>query len=122
MSGERAFSTETVAYKVLTAPQLAKLLAEGRFAGAPVDMSDGYIHLSTARQVQETLEKHFSGQTDLRIACVDLTARGDAVKWEVSRGGALFPHIYADLPLDAVLAHGPAEYDGAGKLALPAAD
>ncbi|SFG32765.1 Uncharacterized conserved protein, DUF952 family [Novosphingobium sp. CF614] len=111
--------SDTVAYKILTGPQLEELVAAGIFAGAPVDIADGYIHMSTAGQAQETLEKHFAGQADLHIAAVDLAALGDAVKWEVSRGGALFPHIYAPLPLSAVVAHGPVETDADGALRLP---
>ena len=108
-----------VAYKVLTAPQMAQLEADGTFAGAPVDLADGYIHLSTAEQVDETVAKHFAGQDDLHIAAVDLEALGGAVKWEPSRGGALFPHIYAPLPLSAVLAYGPLETDDTGRIRLP---
>ena len=119
MSGEPPASVETLAYKILTAPQMAELLEQGRFAGAPVDLSDGYIHLSTAGQVRETLDKHFAGQDGLHIACIDLAALGSAVKWEISRGGALFPHVYTDLLLDAVVAHGPVKFDGTGKLLIP---
>ena len=110
-----------VAYKVLTAPQLAQLEHHGSFAGAPVDLADGYIHLSTAEQLAETVDKHFAGQSELQIATVDLEALGDAVKWELSRGGQLFPHIYAALPLDAVLAYGPLDRDEAGEIRLPVA-
>ena len=91
------------AFKILTAPQWAQFQAEGVFAGAPVDLADGYIHLSTADQCDETLAKHFAGQTGLVIVEVDLAALGDAIKWEASRGGALFPHIYGMLPMAAVL-------------------
>lgn len=115
-------SSATIAYKVLTAAQMAQFLREGRFPGAPVDLADGYIHLSTAEQLRTTLDKHFAGQTGLHIASVDLVALGQAVKWEVSRGGELFPHVYAELPLAAVVAHGPVEFDGAGDPVLPAGD
>jgi uncharacterized protein (DUF952 family) len=111
----------TVAYKILTGEQFARLLADGTFAGAPVDLADGYIHMSTADQAQATLDKHFAGQHDLHVAAVDLEALGEDVKWEVSRGGALFPHLYADLPLAAVIAYGPAEHDDDGTLVLPTA-
>lgn len=111
--------SDTVAYKILTGEQLQQLLADGVFTGAPIDHLDGYIHMSTAVQAQETLEKHFAGQTDLALAAVDLGLLGDTVKWEVSRGGALFPHIYGDLPLSAVIAHAPVAYED-GKLLLPA--
>jgi uncharacterized protein (DUF952 family) len=66
-------------------------------------LADGYIHLSTADQLQGTLDKHFAGQSGLVIAEIDLAALGDTVKWEVSRGGALFPHIYGVMPMRAVL-------------------
>ncbi len=92
----------TVAFKILTAEQWARFEAEGIFAGAPVDVADGYIHLSAEDQVSGTLAKHFAGQTGLVLAMIDLDALGDAVRWEVSRGGALFPHIYGTLPLAAV--------------------
>ncbi len=91
------------AYKILTAQQWAQFDADGVFHGAPVDVADGYIHLSAAEQLQGTLDKHFAGQSDLVIAEVDLTALGDLVKWEISRGDALFPHIYGPLPLAAVV-------------------
>ncbi len=108
-----------VAYKVLTAGQMAGLLADHGFAGAPVDLADGYIHLSTADQLAGTLDKHFAGLDGLHIAAVDLAALGDLVRWEVSRGGALFPHIYARLPLSAVLAHGPLRRAADGTVLLP---
>jgi uncharacterized protein (DUF952 family) len=111
---------DTIAYKVLTADQLNVLEHEGSFAGAPVDRADGYIHLSTADQLAGTVEKHFAGQSDLQLAAVDLEALGDAVKWEESRGGALFPHIYGvPLTLDVVLAYGPLEYERDGSIKFP---
>lgn len=109
---------ETTAYKILTADQVAEL-ETGSFAGAPVDLADGYIHLSTADQLQETLDKHFAGQDGLWLAAVDLDALGDAVKWEESRGGQLFPHIYGQLPLDAVTAYSELHYEANGALRLP---
>ena len=111
----------TIAYKVLTGPQMVQLEADGTFAGASVDLADGYIHLSTAAQLGETIDKHFAGQTSLHVAAVDLTVLGSAVKWEASRGGQLFPHIYAALPLSAVLAYGPLERDDEGAIRLPVA-
>lgn len=111
-----------IAYKVLTADQLMTLEHEGKFAGAPIDLADGYIHLSTADQLAVTIAKHFAGQHDLQIAAVDLGALGDAVKWEESRGGALFPHIYGvPLTLDVVLAYGPMEREPDGSIRLPVA-
>lgn len=90
------------AYKVLTSAQWAELQRDGTFAGAPVDLAAGYIHMSTADQLDETLAKHFAGQPGLVIAQIDLGGFDEALKWEVSRGGAQFPHLYAPLPLAAV--------------------
>ncbi len=109
------------AYKVLTTPQMAELLELGSFAGALIDLVDGYVHLSTAVQLTETVDKHFAGQVDLFVAAVDLSRLGDAVRWEESRGGQLFPHIYAPLPLSAVTAHGLLQRDGDGSVLLPGA-
>ena len=91
------------AFKIFTADQWTQFQADGVFHGAPVDLADGYIHMSTADQLNGTLEKHFAGQEGLVIAEIDLSAFGDALRWEVSRGGALFPHLYAELPLASVL-------------------
>jgi len=107
-----------VAYKILTAGQWAAL-CNGHFTGAPVDEADGYIHLSTAAQLAGTLELHFAGQKDLIIAAIDLLPFGDAVRWEASRQGQLFPHVYAPLTRAAVIAWGPAERDLDGELRLP---
>lgn len=96
-------SHPTTAFKILTAEQWAQFEADKVFHGAPVDLADGYIHLSAADQLQGTLDKHFAGQADLVIAEVDLAALGEAIRWEVSRGNALFPHCYAPLPIRAVL-------------------
>jgi uncharacterized protein (DUF952 family) len=93
----------TVAYKIFTADQWTQFQSEGVFTGAPVDLADGYIHMSTADQLDETLAKHFAGQTGLVIATIDLTKFVDALKWEVSRGGALFPHYHGALPMAAVV-------------------
>jgi uncharacterized protein (DUF952 family) len=110
---------ETAAYKILTEDQMAALEHAGMFEGAPIDLADGYIHLSTEDQVAETLDKHFAGQQNLWIAEVDLEALGDVVKWEPSRGGQLFPHIYAPLPLSAVVAYSPVEREPDGRVRLP---
>ncbi|MFM9852495.1 MAG: DUF952 domain-containing protein [Sphingomonadaceae bacterium] len=91
------------AFKIFTADQWAQFQADGVFAGAPVDLDDGYIHMSTADQLGETLAKHFAGQTGLVVAEIDLGHFDAALKWEVSRGGALFPHLYGQLPMTAVI-------------------
>lgn len=111
--------TPKAGFKVLTSDQMEALERDGRFAGAPVDLADGYIHLSTADQLTETVDKHFAGQDALWIAEVDLEAMGEAVRWEESRGGQSFPHLYAALPLAAVVAYSPLERDDHGKVRLP---
>ena len=108
-----------LAYKVLTSEQMAAFARDGVFAGAPVDVADGFIHLSTAEQLTATVDKHFAGQEGLWVLEVDLAALGAVVKWEPSRGGALFPHAYAMLPLGAVVARGLLERDGEGAVRLP---
>jgi uncharacterized protein (DUF952 family) len=75
----------------------------GIFTGAPVDIADGYIHFSAAHQVRETAAKYFHGQPDLILAAINADALGEALKWEPSRGGDLFPHLYGPLPMSAVL-------------------
>jgi uncharacterized protein (DUF952 family) len=110
---------DTIAYKILLPGEWAGLLHDGSFAGAPVDVADGFIHMSTAAQLDETLRKHFAGIDELYIAAVDLTALGNLVRWEPSRGGALFPHLYGELPFNAVVAHGPLARDEDGAARLP---
>jgi len=114
--------TPATAFKVLTDAQMTALEHDGSFSGAPVDLADGYVHLSTFEQLTETVTRHFAGQDDLHVAEVDLDALGDAVKWEESRGGQLFPHLYGGLLLlETVIAYGPLTRDEHGKVALPVA-
>jgi uncharacterized protein (DUF952 family) len=89
-------------YKILPASLWRTAQEEGVFRGAPVDLADGYIHFSTREQVAETAAKHFAAQSDLVLLEIDAAVFGDALKWEPSRGGALFPHLYGDLELSAV--------------------
>ena len=86
-------------FKILRAPEWAELQAKGESAGAPVDIADGFVHFSTAEQAAETAAKHFAGADGLVLLALEADALGDALKWEVSRGGALFPHLYAPLRL-----------------------
>lgn len=94
---------KTTIYKIAPRDLWAQAEAAGSFTGAPVDIADGYIHFSTHEQVRETAAKHFAGQADLLLISVDASALGDALKYEVSRGAALFPHLYDVLPLSAVV-------------------
>ena len=90
-------------YKIVSAAVWDAAVAAGRFDGAAIDLKDGYIHLSTAAQVRETAARHFSGADGLVLVALNPDDLGDALKWEPSRGGALFPHLYAALdPAQAV--------------------
>jgi uncharacterized protein (DUF952 family) len=90
-------------YKVVSETVWSEAVQRGEFAGSQIDLSDGYIHFSTADQVVETVRKHFTGQDGLLLVTVDADKLGSALKWETSRGGALFPHLYGSLPLSAVV-------------------
>jgi uncharacterized protein (DUF952 family) len=85
-------------YKIMPAHDWAAAEKQGRFEGSPVDVRDGFIHLSTAGQVEETAGRHFAGQTDLVLIAFDEAELGESLVFEPSRGGALFPHLYAPLP------------------------
>jgi uncharacterized protein (DUF952 family) len=89
-------------YKILRGEVWQAAVAHGRFEGAAIDLKDGYIHLSTAAQAQDTARLHFHGQAGLVVAAFEAEALGPALRWEASRGGQLFPHLYG--PLDPALA------------------
>jgi uncharacterized protein (DUF952 family) len=91
----------------------------GRFEGAPIDVADGFIHFSTADHVRETAARYFAGADDLVLVAVDAAALGDALRYEPSRGGALFPHLYASLPVSAVRGVVPLPLEG-GSHVFPA--
>jgi uncharacterized protein (DUF952 family) len=86
-------------YKICSAREWREAEAAGTYRGSAVDGQDGFIHLSTAAQLDETLRRHFAGQEDLVLVAVDPAALGDALRWEPSRGGQLFPHLYGALPV-----------------------
>ncbi|WP_116132968.1 DUF952 domain-containing protein [Tropicimonas sp. IMCC34043] len=92
-------------YKIFRGPEWQALQAEGQSAGAPVDLADGFIHLSTAAQAPETAARHFAGAEGLVLAALDADQLGDALTWEPSRGGALFPHLYRQMRREDVLWH-----------------
>jgi uncharacterized protein (DUF952 family) len=89
-------------YKICPAALWRAAEGQGVFHGSEVDRKDGFIHFSTAQQVAETAAKHFAGARDLLLIAVDAARLGEALKWEPSRGGALFPHLYGALELAAV--------------------
>lgn len=107
-------------YKICPRALWREAEAEGRFGGAPVDRADGFIHFSTAAQVRETAARHFAGQGDLVLVSVEADALGTALRHEPSRGGDLFPHLYGDLPLDAVQAVDDLPLDRDGSHRFPA--
>lgn len=91
--------TTRMIYKICPKEAWDAARESGSFTGMPVDIEDGYIHFSAASQVAETAEKHFSGQDDLVLVAVDAARFGGALKWEPSRGGDLFPHLYGSFPV-----------------------
>lgn len=93
----------TIIYKILTSTQWEELQAKESTLGAPIDIADGYVHFSTAEQAQETADKHFKNQQGLHLAAFNAEDFGEDLKWEPSRGGDLFPHLYGQLRLDKVL-------------------
>ena len=109
----------TTIYKICPAVLWREAEEAGVFAGAPVDIADGFIHFSAADQVAETAAKHFAGEPDLLLIHVDAGKLGDALKWERSRGGALFPHLYAPLTLAAVTKIEPLPLGDDGRPAVP---
>jgi uncharacterized protein (DUF952 family) len=88
-------------YKLCSANEWREAEQTGVYGGSAVDSRDGFIHFSTAAQLAETARKHFSGQQDLVLVSIDEMKLGDALKWEPSRGGDLFPHLYSNLPTTA---------------------
>ena len=107
-------------YKLLRAEEWAAFQAAGMFAGAPVDRKDGYIHFSTAAQMKETAAKHFAGVEGLVLAEVDPRKLGAALKWEPSRGGQLFPHLYSPMTMKAVVRTWPVALGPDGAHGFPA--
>jgi uncharacterized protein (DUF952 family) len=108
-----------VIYKICRADEWREAARAGAFRGAAIDLSDGYIHFSTGGQVAETAARHFVGTADLVLVAVAPTALGSALKWETSRGGALFPHLYGALTPDAVLWVKPLPLGGDGRHLFP---
>lgn len=119
MMPEAPAMREAAAFKVLTGAEMTALERDRVFGGSADDRRDGYIHLSTAAQLTATVDKHYAGQADLHVAEVDLVALGEAIRWEVSRGGEEFPHLYGDLPLNAVVAYSPLERNDDETVRLP---
>ncbi|WP_170435129.1 DUF952 domain-containing protein [Ruegeria arenilitoris] len=90
-------------YKIFRAEEWAALQAQGETRGAPIDLADGFVHFSTAKQAAETAAKHFAGVENLTLVACDAQKMGHDLKWEVSRGGALFPHLYRNMRMADVV-------------------
>ena len=110
---------DRIAYKIMLAAETEQMLRDDLFRGSPADIADGYIHFSTATQVADTAGKHFAGMWDLVLVAVGAEELGGALKWETSRGGALFPHLYGALPMAAVRWVRPLRLDDDGRHVLP---
>jgi uncharacterized protein (DUF952 family) len=108
-----------IIYKICPQAEWEAAARAGVHRGSPADLGDGFIHFSTAEQLAETAAKHFAGQRDLVLVAIDADALGPDLKWEPSRGGALFPHLYADLPASAALWVKPLPLDSEGLHILP---
>jgi uncharacterized protein (DUF952 family) len=100
-------------FKIVGGDDWAKAQKMGQFTGAAIDVADGYIHLSAMEQVKETAAKHFAGQEGLVLVAYDANQFGHELKWEESRGGALFPHVYANLDPTKALWVKPLPWNGA---------
>jgi uncharacterized protein (DUF952 family) len=108
-----------IIYKICPATLWREAEASGSFRDAPIDLRDGYIHFSAGPQVAETVALHFAGESDLLLVVVDSAALGAALKWEPSRGGALFPHLYGPLPLSVVRGVAPLPLGPDGRHIVP---
>ena len=109
----------SIVYKLVDRAAWRAAETTGSFTGSAVDLRDGFIHFSSATQVRETAARHFAGQADLLLVAVDAAALGAALRWEPSRGGALFPHLYGPLPLDAVRSVASIGLDAGGHHVFP---
>jgi uncharacterized protein (DUF952 family) len=109
----------TTIYKICPASEWREAERVGAYSGSAVDRRDGFIHFSTAEQAAETAAKHFAGQRDLVLVSIDAANLGKRLKWEPSRGGALFPHLYGALELGTVLRVEPLPLGENGHHAFP---
>ena len=110
---------DTTIYKIISRPDWDFARTLGQYHGSADDERDGFIHFSTAAQVRATARKHFAGRDDLVLLALDTSQLGEALKWEPSRGGELFPHLYAPMPVSAVTDHWKLPLDGTGEHAFP---
>ncbi len=104
--------TDMLIYKIFRADEWAHLQAQGASDGAPIDVADGFVHFSTAKQAAETAAKHFAGVEGLTLLACDADSMGGNLKWETSRGGALFPHLYRQIRISDVVWSCDLPFDG----------
>lgn len=109
----------TLIYKIADRSEFERAAAIGRYDGARVDLDDGFIHFSTGEQLRETARRHFAGKDDLLLVAVDAVRLGDALRYEPSRGGDLFPHLYSALDMANVVWATPLGRDAQGELIFP---
>lgn len=121
MSAPADIPTDTHVYKILIDEEHAQIRRDGVFTGSSADLADGFVHLSTAAQVAGTAEKHFAGRGPLTLAACQVATMGEALTWEPSRGGALFPHLYRSLTREDIAWTAPLVRDDAGGWPIPSA-
>ena len=112
--------SDNIIYHVCRADEWQAAKVKGRYQGSSQDQSDGFIHFSAKQHVRESTAKHRAGQNDLILLSVDASTLGEALKWEPSRGGILFPHLYGDLPIPAVFSAEPISLGRDGVHQFPA--
>jgi uncharacterized protein (DUF952 family) len=112
-------SLDESVYKICRAAEWSAALVDGSYTGSQVDLRDGFIHFSTGQQTAETARRYFAGQTDLVLVAFNAASLGPALRWEPSRGGDLFPHLYAALPVSAALWVKPLGLDADGIPVMP---
>jgi uncharacterized protein (DUF952 family) len=114
LSKFKIFAMKKIVFKIMAAADWAEATITGLYKGSQDDRRDGFIHLSEQHQLAGTLEKHFKGKDDLVIIAFEASELGPQLKWEVSRGGELFPHLYGDIAASQALWHRPMSLDGNG--------
>ncbi len=118
----RPITKLTIIYKICPAALWREAERQGVFRGSPVDIKDGFIHFSSAEQAPETAAKHFAGERDLVLLRIDASRLGGRLRWEPSRGGALFPHLYGEMALAAVIRADPLPLAADGRHRFPPLD